>query len=89
MDKKITFALLALLGFSTACSTVKNTSKSKEQEPSTTEQPSTIVMYGVRTPDATDQNVPTQVIALPDTPEQSADTQSTAANTEDTTSENQ
>lgn len=79
MDKKITFAVLALLGFSTACSTVKNTSKSKEQEPSATEQPSTIVMYGVRTPDATDQNVPTQVIALPDTPEQPAEAEDTTA----------
>lgn len=50
MDKKMKLALLALLGFSTACSTVKSGSKSKEQEATEIEQPATIVMYGVRPP---------------------------------------
>ncbi len=50
MDKKVKLALLALLGFSTACSTVKSGSKSKEQEVTEIERPTTIVMYGVRPP---------------------------------------
>ncbi len=84
MDKKITLALLALLGFSTACSTVKNSAKSKDQAPSATEQPTTVVMYGVPNPDiiqdnvpnpnVTQDDVPTQEIALPEAPEQSAET---------------
>lgn len=50
MDKKVKLALLALLGFSTACSTVKSGSKSKDPEKTEIEQPRTVVMYGVRPP---------------------------------------
>ena len=50
MDKKVKLALLALLGFSTACSTVRSGSKSREREPAEVERPTTIVMYGVRPP---------------------------------------
>lgn len=54
MDKKIKWALLAMLGFATACSTVKNTGKSaeKENEPDSTriEESRIVVMYGVQSP---------------------------------------
>lgn len=50
MDKKVKLALLALLGFSTACSTVRSGSKSREREPAEVVRPTTIVMYGVRPP---------------------------------------
>lgn len=53
MDKKFRLALLALLGFSTACSTVKSTAKGEGEEPespSRQEQPVTTLMYGVRRP---------------------------------------
>jgi len=58
MNRKIKLAAAALLGFSTACSSVKNTPAkgSGEQEPVGTEvQTDTVrrivVMYGVRTPE--------------------------------------
>lgn len=57
MDRKIKLALLAALGFSTACSTVRNTAKdSKKSDKSATEatqkelHPQIIVMYGVPNP---------------------------------------
>lgn len=37
--KKIKLAVLALLGFSTACSTVKNTTESSQQVPAEESQP--------------------------------------------------
>lgn len=49
--KSIKLAIIALLGFSTACSTVKEGSKSKTEEPDKVEvKPSIVVMYGVRRP---------------------------------------
>lgn len=55
MSKRIKWALLALLGFSTACSTVKNTAKeSKTDAPEevvpTPEEHRIRVLYGVRPP---------------------------------------
>lgn len=54
MDKKIKWALLAMLGFATACSTVKNSGKSSEKEneaePTRIEDPRIVVMYGVQSP---------------------------------------
>ncbi len=53
MSKKITFAVLALLGFSTACSTVKNTQTEQNPAPETevnTQSPAIRVLYGVRPP---------------------------------------
>lgn len=56
MSKKVKWALLAILGFATACSSVKNSSKGAEQN---NDKDSTqvehnlrriIVMYGVRPP---------------------------------------
>lgn len=52
MGKKLKFAMIALLGFSTACSSVKKTEKSREAEkPSEEVAPTIHVMYGVRTPE--------------------------------------
>lgn len=49
--KSIKLAIIALLGFSTACSTVKEGSKSKKEKDDKVEvAPSIIVMYGVRRP---------------------------------------
>lgn len=55
MSKRIKWALLALLGFSTACSTVKNTAKENNSEPSEevtppSEEHRIRVLYGVRPP---------------------------------------
>lgn len=51
--KSIKLAIIALLGFSTACSTVKEGSKSKNNDQKDKKEdvaPSIIVMYGVRRP---------------------------------------
>lgn len=49
--KSIKLAIIALLGFSTACSTVKESSKSKKEKTDNVEvTPSIVVMYGVRRP---------------------------------------
>lgn len=49
--KNIKLAIIALLGFSTACSTVKEGTKSKKEDSDKIEAaPSLIVMYGVRRP---------------------------------------
>lgn len=55
MDKKVKLALLAMLGFSTACSSAKKSAQSPEQPeidpaPEVIEQPRIMVMYGVRPP---------------------------------------
>lgn len=51
MSQKIKLALLALLGFSTACSTVKKAPKSDDkQTPDTVQLRRIVVMYGVRPP---------------------------------------
>ncbi len=58
MSRRLKWSILALLGFSTACSSVKNTVKNDpataEQADSTAvggkERPQIIVMYGVRPP---------------------------------------
>ncbi len=49
--KSIKLAIIALLGFSTACSTVKEGTKSKKVNSEKEEiTPSIVVMYGVRRP---------------------------------------
>lgn len=53
MSKRITLAVLALLGFSTACSTVKNTQTEQNVAPETEinqQNPAIRVLYGVRPP---------------------------------------
>lgn len=56
MDKRLLLALAALLGFSTACSTVKKTPKTSEPKDNQEAEKSgelhrrVMVMYGVRTP---------------------------------------
>lgn len=60
MSKKAKLALLALLGFSTACSTVKNGAKSETEATETQEQveqsaPQIRVLYGVRPPRAEEE----------------------------------
>lgn len=59
MGKKLKFAVIALLGFSTACSASKKNQKSNEPDPTTEAQPTEMVpiesprirvMYGVRPP---------------------------------------
>lgn len=51
MSKKMKLALLALLGFATACSTVKNGTKGPEKEEETRmTEPTIRVLYGVRPP---------------------------------------
>ena len=55
MNRKLKLALAALLGFSTACSTVKNAPKRGTNESETPTDsvrvvPPIVVMYGVRTP---------------------------------------
>lgn len=58
MDRRIKFALLAVLGFSTACSTVRNTAKDSKKSDQTSEaeaaqsqeRPRIKVMYGVPNP---------------------------------------
>ena len=54
MTRKFKLLILSLLGFSTACSGVKNSAKTKTQEqPDTvrTESPAIKLMYGVRRPE--------------------------------------
>ncbi len=51
MINKIKLAIVALLGFSTACSSVKQTTKSKDDKtPSEEVTPAIKVMYGVPSP---------------------------------------
>lgn len=50
MINKIKLAIVALLGFSTACSSVKHTTKSKTDTPSEEVTPAIKVMYGVPAP---------------------------------------
>lgn len=62
MSKKTKLALLALLGFATACSTVRNGSKTVETEegqPQITE-PAIRVLYGVRPPVPVDPETPVE-----------------------------
>ena len=73
MTNRIKWALLALLGFSAACSTVKNTTKNAEAEPETADSvPAVQPLYGVR--------VPVAVVEKPETaaPETMAAADSTA-----------
>ncbi len=54
MNRKVKLALAALLGFSTACSSVKNTpvkGKEEAQMDTPAESPRIVVMYGVPTPE--------------------------------------
>ena len=60
MSKKMKLALLALLGFSTACSTVKNGAKNPEESSTEFVEPAIRVLYGVRAP---------QPVAAEDIPE--------------------
>lgn len=52
MTRKLKLALLAMLGFSTACSTIKNAPKGDAQDTTRTEKIRIpiMVMYGVRPP---------------------------------------
>lgn len=51
MTQKIKLAMLAMLGFSTACSTVKKAPKAADKQTQDTVQlPRIVVMYGVRPP---------------------------------------
>lgn len=70
MNKKTKLALLALLGFATACSTVKNGTKEteKEGEPQMVE-PTIRVLYGVRPPVVVDPETPVSETPAAETPE--------------------
>ena len=75
MNKKLKLALAALLGFSTACSTVKNAPAkgAEEQKQETGSQevpPRIVVMYGVRPPG---QAGPATGVHIPDAKVQSAE----------------
>ncbi len=51
MGKKLKFAIITLLGFSTACSSVKKAEKSTDgKQPAEEVAPAIKVMYGVRRP---------------------------------------
>lgn len=54
MTNKIKWALLAMLGFATACSTVRNTARGEQPESERTDTvettPQIRLMYGVRPP---------------------------------------
>ena len=62
MNKRLKLALAALLGFSTACTSVRNAPKDDGKQPKdadttvvrggTGDSPRVIVMYGVRVPDS-------------------------------------
>ena len=56
MGKKIKLALIGLLGFSTACTSVRKSNRTPQEEPQPVErieqeEPRIMVMYGVRMPD--------------------------------------
>ena len=76
MNKKLKLALAALLGFSTACSTVKNApakgAEEQKQETGSQEKvpPRIVVMYGVRPPG---QAGPATGVHIPDAKVQSAE----------------
>ena len=77
MNKKLKLALAALLGFSTACSTVKNApAKGAEEQKQETGShsvkvpPRIVVMYGVRPPG---QAGPATGVHIPDAKVQSAE----------------
>ncbi len=64
MNRKIKYAIAALLGFSTACSTVKTAPKGagkpQQIEPDTLERPAPprlVVMYGVRPPEGVSKQI--------------------------------
>lgn len=68
MSKKTKLALLALLGFATACSTVKNGTKGPEKEEDTQMvEPTIRVLYGVRPPVAVDPETPVSETPATDT----------------------
>lgn len=52
MDKRLKLALVALLGLSTACSSVKNSPKKAKKDKTEKVDPRVVVMYGVRPPKA-------------------------------------
>ena len=76
MNKKLKLALAALLGFSTACSTVKNApakgaeEQKQEIQDSVKVPPRIVVMYGVRPPG---QAGPATGVHIPDAKVQSAE----------------
>lgn len=57
MNKKITLMALALLGFSTACSGVKNGPKDGVKSDTTHIERTPVVMYGVRIPEEATQEI--------------------------------
>lgn len=94
MNKKLKLAIAALLGFSTACSTVKNTQTkevesnddSKKTPPSLTIQkpPKIVVMYGVRNPEFSNLEQRVQKMKKEQTPqnEQKVDEKTSQQNAE-------
>ncbi|MEG1885437.1 MAG: hypothetical protein RRY23_08585 [Alistipes sp.] len=74
MNGKLKIALLALLGFSTACSTLKESPKAKERPKS--DRATVIVMYGARPPLGweTKQETKTDSTATTLSPSQPVDT---------------
>lgn len=70
MNKNIKLALISLLGFSSACSTVKNAPKTDKDavetsETETREHPRIMVMYGVPNPETGRVTTPLQEKDLP------------------------
>lgn len=63
MNKRAKLAIIALLGFSTACSTLKSTSKSNDKELTSALRSDIMVMYGVPQPEV--RPVELQEIDLP------------------------
>ena len=83
--KSIKLAIIALLGFSTACSTVKEGTKSKKRDSDNAEvAPSIIVMYGVRRPVEPTSEIKQAAVAPATTTEQSE--QSASSKPEDKSS---
>ncbi len=52
MDRKLKLAIVALLGLSTACSSVKDAPKKSKKDKTETIDNRMVVMYGVRPPKA-------------------------------------
>lgn len=74
MNRKLKLALAALLGFSAACSSVKNAPRERSQTKQETDDssrpnrkgdnPRIVVMYGVRTPEGQIKVTPLKVDSL-------------------------
>ncbi len=73
MDKRIKWTLLTLLGFSTACGTVKHRTNRPEEPVSIEIDPRAVAMYGVMAPvsleeiERIERGAPLPVMEAPDT----------------------